>query len=139
MANRATGHGYESSANYPTSALTFQNIGNVHVMRDSYTKLTQLVQSASVQDVDWLALVEGTRWLYNVRLVLNAAYRTALFVARDNGSVLVHCRSVILVCCVVVDRWVGGRSSMRWDCWDGVAGGLVLPQPCSKGRCIVWR
>ena len=31
MANRAPGHGYESSANYPTCALTFCNIGNIHV------------------------------------------------------------------------------------------------------------
>lgn len=31
MANRATGHGYESSANYPSSVLAFCNIGNIHV------------------------------------------------------------------------------------------------------------
>lgn len=31
MANRATGHGYESAANYPTCTLTFCGIGNIHV------------------------------------------------------------------------------------------------------------
>lgn len=91
MANRATGHGYESSTNYPTSQLTFQNIGNIHAMRDSHNRLTQLLQSVSAVDVEWLSLVESTKWLTNIRMVLNAAYRTAHAVMRDKTSVLVHC------------------------------------------------
>jgi len=60
-------------------------------MRDSYNRLTQLVQSTSVLDVEWMALVESTKWLTNIRMVLNASYRTAHHVLRHKASALVHC------------------------------------------------
>ncbi len=60
-------------------------------MREAGQRLTQLTQSLAVQDAEWGALVEGTKWLTHVRLVLNAAYRTAHAVLREGASVLLHC------------------------------------------------
>ena len=91
IANRATGYGYESSTQYTTSTLCFMNIGNIHVMRDSLSKLTQLIHSPAVQEVEWSSLVESSKWLTHIRLVLNASYRVAHAVFREKASVLLHC------------------------------------------------
>ena len=44
-ANKLTGHGYESAANYPYCSLSFWNIGNIHVMRESLAALVALAHS----------------------------------------------------------------------------------------------
>jgi hypothetical protein len=75
------------------------NIGNIHAMRDALGKLTALVHSTTTQEAEWGALVEGTKWLTAVRLLLNAAYRAAVVVQRQRMPVLLHCSHGW-------DRWV---------------------------------
>lgn len=48
-ANQAKGAGTESMANYPNCTLTFQDIGNIHVMRDSLIKLSEACSSDEFQ------------------------------------------------------------------------------------------
>lgn len=60
-------------------------------MRESAQRLTQLAQSLATQDAEWGALVEGTKWLTHLRLVLSAAYRSAHAAAREHAAVLLHC------------------------------------------------
>jgi myotubularin-related protein 1/2 len=38
-ANQAKGLGFESTTNYPNCVMTFLNIHNIHVMRDSFKKM----------------------------------------------------------------------------------------------------
>ena len=92
MANRATGAGYESQTNYPSTRLEFYNIGNIHVMRDSLKGITNLVLGPSPPsgDIHFSRHVEDTQWLSHLRLILKASWDCAAFV-RKGQPVLVHC------------------------------------------------
>jgi len=111
MANRTGGYGYENTSNYPGTTLQFCNIANIHAVRDSYQKLTALCLSggssatstltaasssstasnASPQDLQWNALVEDTKWLSHIRLILAAAWETAFWIQVHRLPVLLHC------------------------------------------------
>jgi hypothetical protein len=92
LANRAAGAGYESKSNYPNARLEFYNIGNIHVMRDSFTRLINVTNGkvGNEKGIDYGNTVEDTKWLGHVRLVLKASIECAQLV--HNGTpVLVHC------------------------------------------------
>ncbi|CAM9198576.1 unnamed protein product [Chrysoparadoxa australica] len=92
MANMAAGYGYENTTTtYTSSRLTFMDIGNIHVMRQSYQKLEALALGTTVRDTDWMSLVEDTKWLSHVRLVLHASWTVASAVHHRCTPVLVHC------------------------------------------------
>ncbi|KAG5190977.1 Myotubularin-like phosphatase domain-containing protein [Tribonema minus] len=92
-------YGYEGAASYPSSQLTFMDIGNIHVMRQSLARLEQLALSPQTSDAKWSALVEDTwsalvedtGWLGHVRTVLSASWVTAYHAHWDRTPVLVHC------------------------------------------------
>jgi hypothetical protein len=103
MANRAAGAGYELPNNYPTSRVEFMNIGNIHVMRDSFKNLCSILLDASTAadqglfgavsgsgDISFGKQIEDTGWLTHVRLVLKAAWETAVTL-KKGIPVLVHC------------------------------------------------
>jgi myotubularin-related protein 1/2 len=91
MANRTGGYGYENTSNYAGSTIQFCNIGNIHAVRDSYQKMSALCLSPSTQDVQWNALVEDTKWLSHIRLILAAAWEAAFWVHVHRMPVLLHC------------------------------------------------
>lgn len=92
MANRAAGAGYENQANYPNTRLEFMNIGNIHVMRESFKNLASLFlnQSDANSDVSFGKQVEDTQWLSHVRLVLRASWECARTVHKGTPA-LIHC------------------------------------------------
>lgn len=92
--------------------------GNIHVMRESLSKLLAVMHSPAPQDVDWTTLIESSKWLTHNRLLLNAAFRAAHHVHREQASVLVHCshgwdRSVTLHCPLEVP---GSSPYQLWMC-----------------------
>jgi len=91
MANRTGGYGYENTSNYAGSTLQFCNIGNIHAVRDSYQKMSSLCLNPSTSDVQWNALVEDTKWLSHIRLILAAAWEAAFWVHVHRMPVLLHC------------------------------------------------
>lgn len=84
--------GYETAERYPFAELAFLGIANIHEMRHSLRALDALVckSDSSSDNWQWLAKVEGTRWLGHVRRVLAGAIRVAAALARGR-AVLVHC------------------------------------------------
>lgn len=96
MANRAAGAGYEMQTNYPNTRLEFYNIGNIHVMKESFRSLTSIIvnhHQNSAIDINFSKYIEDTQWLYHIRLILKAAWDSANYVI--NGvPVLVHCSHV---------------------------------------------
>lgn len=115
MANQAMGAGVEKCG--PNSRLDFLNIGNIHVMRESYNKLNQLcifdatslpssptssssssafslmstpTTPPSPLSASWLSNLERTKWLDHLSLILTAATSVALCVYKQT-SVLIHC------------------------------------------------
>ena len=91
MANRTGGYGYENTSNYPGTTLQFCNIANIHAVRDSYQKVTSLCLSQSTSDIQWNSLVEETKWLHHIRLILAASWEAAFWVHIHRMPVLVHC------------------------------------------------
>ncbi|XP_046747737.1 myotubularin-related protein 6 isoform X1 [Diprion similis] len=88
MANRAAGKGYENESFYENIKFHFFGIENIHVMRASLNKLTELHKMTTVSS--FLNGLESSGWLKHIRSVLE----TGWFIARaiSNGvSVVVHC------------------------------------------------
>ena len=92
LANRATGAGYESQTSYPNTRIEFCNIGNIHIMRDSFRSLVAIFLShiPAGNDISFSKQIEDTQWLTHLRLVLKCAWDTASIV-RKGLPVLVHC------------------------------------------------
>lgn len=91
--NKITKHGgYETVERYPTAELVFLGIENIHAMRHSLRSLTTLVCKAdsTADNWNWLAKVEGTKWLGHIRRCLAGSIRVASALCRGR-SVLVHC------------------------------------------------
>jgi len=72
-------------------SLSFQGIGNIHAVRDSYQKLSNLCTSPSTNDIKWGELVEETKWLNLIRLILSTAWQAAFHVRYNRLPVIVHC------------------------------------------------
>jgi hypothetical protein len=85
------GHGYENTSNYSNTTLQFCNIVNIHGVRDSYQKLCTVCNSDATADIQWNSLVEDTKWLSHIRLILAAAWETAYWVHVWRMPILVHC------------------------------------------------
>lgn len=90
-ANRMKGWGYETTEGYSFADLKFMDIENIHAMRSSLAKLTDLLTGAKAREGRWLAEVENTAWLYHGRCVLKGAITAAEMMFLHNKSVLVHC------------------------------------------------
>mmetsp|Transcript_4348 Transcript_4348/g.8352 ORF Transcript_4348/g.8352 Transcript_4348/m.8352 type:complete len:1261 (+) Transcript_4348:270-4052(+) len=91
MANRTAGYGYENTSYYKNATLSFHGIGNIHAVRDSYQKLSALCANPNVSDVQWAQLVEETKWLSHIRLILSASWQAAFHVQYNRLPVLLHC------------------------------------------------
>ncbi|KAG9337532.1 hypothetical protein JZ751_028549, partial [Albula glossodonta] len=70
--------------------LVFLDIHNIHVMRESFRKLKELVYP-NIEDSRWLSNLESTHWLEHIKLILAGALRIADKVESGKTSVVVHC------------------------------------------------
>ncbi len=85
------GYGYENTSNYKNTTISFFGIGNIHAVRDSYNKISALCASPVANDVQWMQLVEDTKWLSHIRLILSASWQAAFHVRYNRIPVLLHC------------------------------------------------
>ncbi|XP_030643738.1 myotubularin-related protein 7b [Chanos chanos] len=91
MANRAAGKGYENEDHYTNIKLQFIGIENIHVMRNSQQKITEVGELRSPSMTDFLWGLENSGWLKHIKAVLDAGVFIARAVAEEGVSVLVHC------------------------------------------------
>jgi Myotubularin-like phosphatase domain len=91
MANRTGGYGYENTSHYSGCSIQFCNIGNIHAVRDSYQKLSQVCLHTMSSDLQFVSQVEDTKWLSHIRVIWAAAWETAFWVQIHKIPVLVHC------------------------------------------------
>ncbi|CAA9997503.1 unnamed protein product [Nesidiocoris tenuis] len=90
MANRATGKGYENENFYDNIKFHFMGIENIHVMRNSLSKLIECCESRVRLISAFLNGLEVAGWLKHIKSVLDSS----LFIAQaiESGvNVLVHC------------------------------------------------
>jgi myotubularin-related protein 1/2 len=85
------GYGYENTSHYKNTTLSFFGIGNIHAVRDSYRKISALCASPATNDVQWMQLVEDTKWLSMIRLILSSSWQAAFHIRYNRLPVLVHC------------------------------------------------
>lgn len=90
VANTAMGFGWEMISHYPGCTLTFCNIENIHVMRNSYFKIRELVHSTS-ELPSWFGAIQESGWLSHQQLILHWAIKLAELLHVQNTSCLVHC------------------------------------------------
>lgn len=91
VANRTQGYGYENTSYYRNTTLSFHGIGNIHAVRDAYQKLNALCNSPTVNDSQWMQLIEETKWLSSIRSILSASWQAAFHVRYNRLPVLLHC------------------------------------------------
>ena len=76
LANRArSGEGYEDTtvSAYPGLKLDFENIPNIHVVRESYNQLQELCQPGVNENItSWYGTIEQSRWLEMCRTTLTS-------------------------------------------------------------------
>ncbi|XP_046565750.1 myotubularin-related protein 2-like [Haliotis rubra] len=90
VANKAKGGGYENEDAYQNAELSFLDIHNIHVMRESLRKLKE-VCFPTIDEAHWLSSIESTHWLEHIKQILAGAVRIADKVESNKTSVLVHC------------------------------------------------
>ncbi|XP_030194553.1 myotubularin-related protein 1a isoform X1 [Gadus morhua] len=88
--NKAKDGGYESESFYPNVELSFLEIPNIHVMRESLRKLKEVVYP-TIDEASWHSSVHQTHWLEYIRLLLTGAVRIADRLESGKTSVVVHC------------------------------------------------
>eukprot|EP01137_Pigoraptor_chileana_P031739 Opistho-2@20041 len=90
LANQAKGGGYENLDYYGNCRISFMGVHNIHAVRDSYLRVSELCQSRS-DDANWLSALESTKWLQLLSVLMMAATEVVNHVDANDCSVLVHC------------------------------------------------
>jgi myotubularin-related protein 1/2 len=90
IANKARGGGYESEETYSNAEITFLDIPSIHVVRESFRKLSDLCLSGP-DDVHWYWNLENTHWLENVRTILAGALKIVDKIENSEETCIVHC------------------------------------------------
>ena len=89
IANKARGGGYESEETYSNAEVTFLDIPSIHVVRESFRKLSELCLT-SPDDVHWYWNLENTHWLEHIRTILAGALQIVDKI-RNAETCVVHC------------------------------------------------
>jgi hypothetical protein len=72
VASIAAGGGYEFGAGYEFCNVSFMGIDNIHIMRDSFESLFQILQEPIISNT-WTNKLDSTMWLKHIRMILAAA------------------------------------------------------------------
>ncbi|EGT54329.1 CBN-MTM-1 protein [Caenorhabditis brenneri] len=86
--NKAKGGGYEE--NYLTASLTFLNIHNIHVVRDSLKRMCSAL-IPRVDEKNYYKALDESKWLNHIQSILEGAVKAVFNVDTEKQSVLVHC------------------------------------------------
>jgi len=90
VANAAMGAGWESPKFYQHCTLEFCNVENIHIMRDSLSKVRDACLDVNIDSSGWLMALENSRWLEHIKNMLTVAVQIAREIERGE-TVLVHC------------------------------------------------
>jgi len=107
MANKLWSGGYENPKYYLNCEIKFNDIPNIHCVRDSYKGLINIClnfcslmhnltpENELKLNTRYFSDIESTRWLQNIYLILIASDKIAKELTNENESerrnVLVHC------------------------------------------------
>lgn len=86
--NRAKGGGFED--NCATASLTFLNIHNIHVVRDSLKRMVAAL-IPRVDEKNYYKALDECKWLNHIQSILEGAAKAVFNVETEKQSVLIHC------------------------------------------------
>lgn len=125
VANTAMGYGYELVQHYSNCSLTFCDIENIHVMRNSLAKLRDAVHKS--ESTKFAAEVDDSGWLLHQSLVINSALRIVELMHEQDTSVLIHCSDgwdrtaqLVSLACLMLDpfyRTLNGFATLVEKDW----------------------
>eukprot|EP00456_Euglypha_rotunda_P038312 TRINITY_DN29427_c0_g1_i5.p1 TRINITY_DN29427_c0_g1~~TRINITY_DN29427_c0_g1_i5.p1 ORF type:complete len:310 (-),score=49.11 TRINITY_DN29427_c0_g1_i5:12-806(-) len=75
---------------YRECRIRFMNIQNIHVMRESFQKLTKAC-NRTIDPMQFVAEVTASGWLFHLSEILKATFSMVLALDRDKLSILSHC------------------------------------------------
>ncbi|NXY51968.1 MTMR9 protein, partial [Ceuthmochares aereus] len=87
---RMTGGGTEPKSSYPQWRRLHRPLERGRLLQESFTKLVEACNDASVSMDRWLSRLESCRWLSHVKAALSTACLAAQCMDREEASVLVH-------------------------------------------------
>lgn len=90
-ANHALGMGTENIDFYPNCTRSFMGIENIHVVRESLSKLTEAICSSDGHGVINKIQLSRSNWLKHIRSILDATQTIVHNINVLNSHVLVHC------------------------------------------------
>ncbi|OAF72215.1 Phosphatidylinositol-3-phosphate phosphatase [Intoshia linei] len=90
VANKFVGGGVENARAYDNVKVIFQNIHNIHVMRDSVKKIKDII-FPHIDDDNWFLNIDQSRWLDHIRIIIEGAIKIAVAIHKKGQSVFVHC------------------------------------------------
>ena len=90
IANKARGGGYETEETYTNCEVHFLDIPSIHVVRESFRKLSDLCVSGP-DDSNWWSNLENSHWLEHIRTILAGSLKIADKVENAEASCIVHC------------------------------------------------
>lgn len=91
VANSLRGGGYELKGNYKDIELEFNNIANIHAIRNSLLGVTRACANPPSDLAAFQSEIDASRWFEHMRLILISAQRVVEIVDKQHESVLVHC------------------------------------------------
>jgi len=92
FANAAKGGGTENLQGYPQCKFEYLGIPNIHVIRESLSKLNTVCQMATGEsDGGLLSALEATKWMDYIKLILEGAIKVALLIDEEHCPVTLHC------------------------------------------------
>ena len=90
MGNTMMGKGFEKMSNYSGVQLIFNDIENIHAVRNSLEKLMDIMYRDK-GDTNFFSNLENCKWLRHIRQILIASLKVAHCLHEDNETCLVHC------------------------------------------------
>ncbi|KAL7714990.1 phosphatidylinositol-3 [Entamoeba marina] len=90
--NKAAGGGYEDETNYPFATVEFENIDNIHVVREAWTALcvAALNEPNEVDSVEFSKKSETKQWMKLLGMIFASVKKAAQYI-RSGDNVLIHC------------------------------------------------
>lgn len=91
-ANAAKGGGIENLQGYPQCKFEYLGIPNIHVIRESQSKLNSVcVMAAGECEGGILSALDASKWMDYIKLILEGALKVARLVEEERCPVTLHC------------------------------------------------
>ena len=91
MAQRAMGKGYENLEFYPNVKLLWGHLPNIHVVRESFTGLFDILSRYDFQNLEHYQALTNCGWTFLVKKLLDISFQCSQALVSEKINILLHC------------------------------------------------